>query len=226
MANNKKDVHTSIDELNETLTSVEQHVENNKKIIIWSLAGIVAVAAVILLYYYGIYAPNKKASSDAISKADIELAMGNDSTALAQYMQVADEFSGAQADRAALQSAIILYQKGKFEEAVKYLDDASFDENLVAPAAASLKGDCYVNLDKLSDALSAYDKAISMSDDNELYTPLFMTKKAVIYREQKQFDKEAEIYQAIKDKFPTFSANYNVDVDKYLARAKAEAEAK
>ena len=51
MANNKKDVHTSIDELNETLTSVEQHVENNKKIIIWSLAGIVAVAAVILLYY-------------------------------------------------------------------------------------------------------------------------------------------------------------------------------
>ena len=103
MANNKKDVHTSIDELNETLTSVEQHVENNKKIIIWSLAGIVAVAAVILLYYYGIYAPNKKASSDAISKADIELAMGNDSTALAQYMQVADEFSGAQADRAALQ---------------------------------------------------------------------------------------------------------------------------
>ena len=124
MANNKKDVHTSIDELNEMLTSVEQHVENNKKIIIWSLAGIVAVAAVILLYYYGIYAPNKKASSDAISKADIELAMGNDSTALAQYMQVADEFSGAQADRAALQSAIILYQKGKFEEAVKYLDDA------------------------------------------------------------------------------------------------------
>ena len=84
----------------------------------------------------------------------------------------------------------------------------------------------YVNLDKLSDALSAYDKAISMSDNNELYTPLFMTKKAVIYREQKQFDKEAEIYQAIKDKFPTFSANYNVDVDKYLARAKAEAEAK
>ena len=222
MANNKKDVHTSIDELNETLTSVEQHVENNKKIIIWSLAGIVAVAAVILLYYYGIYAPNKKASSDAISKADIELAMGNDSTALAQYMQVADEFSGAQADRAALQSAIILYQKGKFEEAVKYLDDASFDENLVAPAAASLKGDCYVNLNNLDKAISCYDKAIKSSNDNALYTPLFMLKKATVLNEHSKIADALAIYEAIQSKYPTFTRAYDVNIDGLIARAKAQ----
>ena len=222
MANNKKDVHTSIDELNETLTSVEQHVENNKKIIIWSLAGIVAVAAVILLYYYGIYVPNKKASSDAISKADIELAMGNDSTALAQYMQVADEFSGAQADRAALQSAIILYQKGKFEEAVKYLDDASFDENLVAPAAASLKGDCYVNLNNLDKAISCYDKAIKSSNDNALYTPLFMLKKATVLNEQSKIADALAIYEAIQSKYPTFTRAYDVNIDGLIARAKAQ----
>ena len=222
MANNKKDVHTSIDELNETLTSVEQHVENNKKIIIWSLAGIVAVAAVILLYYYGIYAPNKKASSDAISKADIELAMGNDSTALAQYMQVADEFSGAQADRAALQSAIILYQKGKFEEAVKYLDDASFDENLVAPAAASLKGDCYVNLNNLDKAISCYDKAIKSSNDNALYAPLFMLKKATVLNEQSKIADALAIYEAIQSKYPTFTRAYDVNIDGLIARAKAQ----
>ena len=222
MANNKKDVHTSIDELNETLTSVEQHVENNKKIIIWSLAGIVAVAAVILLYYYGIYAPNKKASSDALSKADIELAMGNDSPALAQYMQVADEFSGAQADRAALQSAIILYQKGKFEEAVKYLDDASFDENLVAPAAASLKGDCYVNLNNLDKAISCYDKAIKSSNDNALYTPLFMLKKATVLNEQSKIADALAIYEAIQSKYPTFTRAYDVNIDGLIARAKAQ----
>ena len=205
---------TSIDELNENLSSIEQKVENNKKIIIWSLAGIVAVAAVILLYYYGIYAPNKKASSDAISKADIEIAMGNDSTALAQYMQVADEFSGAQADRAALQSAIILYQKGKFEEAVKYLDDASFDENLVAPAAASLKGDCYVNLNNLDKAISCYDKA--------LYTPLFMLKKATVLNEQSKIADALAIYEAIQSKYPTFTRAYDVNIDGLIARAKAQ----
>ena len=222
MANNKKDVHTSIDELNETLTSVEQHVENNKKIIIWSLAGIVAVAAGSLLYYDGIYAPNKRAASDGIAKADIELAMGNDSTALAQYMQVADEFSGAQADRAALQSAIILYQKGKFEEAVKYLDDASFDENLVAPAAASLKGDCYVNLNNLDKAISCYDKAIKSSNDNALYTPLFMLKKATVLNEQSKIADALAIYEAIQSKYPTFTRAYDVNIDGLIARAKAQ----
>ena len=48
-----------------------------------------------------------------------------------------------------------------------------------------------------------------------------------IFEEEKmseEFAKEAEIYQTIKDKYPTFGANYNIDVDKYLARAKNEAK--
>ena len=50
-----------------------------------------------------------------------------------------------------------------------------------------------------------------------------MIKKAVVYREQKNFKAEAEIYQTIKDNYPEFSASYRIDVEKYLVRAKAEA---
>ena len=217
---------TSIDEINEGLSSFEQKVENNKKVIGYAAAAILVIAAIIFGYKYLYQQPREESSKNEVCQADMNLALGEDSIALAQYKAVADKYGNANGERAALNAAIILYQKGKFEEAIKYIKEYSSEGTLVGPAAQSLLGDCYVNLDKLSDALSAYDKAISMSDNNELYTPLFMTKKAVIYREQKQFDKEAEIYQAIKDKFPTFSANYNVDVDKYLARAKAEAEAK
>ena len=217
---------TSIDEINEGLSSFEQKVENNKKVIGYAAAAILVIAAIIFGYKYLYQQPREESSKNEVCQADMNLALGEDSIALAQYKAVADKYGNANGERAALNAAIILYQKGKFEEAIKYIKEYSGEGTLVGPASQSLLGDCYVNLDKLSDALSAYDKAISMSDNNELYTPLFMTKKAVIYREQKQFDKEAEIYQAIKDKFPTFSANYNVDVDKYLARAKAEAEAK
>ena len=217
---------TSIDEINEGLSSFEQKVENNKKVIGYAAAAILVIAAIIFGYKYLYQQPREESSKNEVCQADMNLALGEDSIALAQYKAVADKYGNANGERATLNAAIILYQKGKFEEAIKYIKEYSGEGTLVGPAAQSLLGDCYVNLDKLSDALSAYDKAISMSDNNELYTPLFMTKKAVIYREQKQFDKEAEIYQAIKDKFPTFSANYNVDVDKYLARAKAEAEAK
>ncbi|MGN0211660.1 MAG: hypothetical protein ACI4AN_01790, partial [Muribaculaceae bacterium] len=64
---------------------------------------------------------------------------------------------------------------------------------------------------------------VSLSKDNALYTPLFLMKKAVVYRELKNFKAEAEIFQTIKDKYPEFAASYRVDVEKYLARAKAEA---
>ena len=39
---------TSIDELNENLSSIEQKVENNKKIIIYAATAIVIIAAIIL----------------------------------------------------------------------------------------------------------------------------------------------------------------------------------
>jgi len=215
---------TSIDEINEGLSTLEQKVENNKKIIGYVAVAILVIAVAIFGYKYLYQQPRMESSKNEICQADMSLALGQDSVALAQYKAVADKYSNENGERAALNAAIILYQKGKYADAAKYVKEYGTDGTLVGPAAQALLGDCYVNLDKLSDALSAYDKAVSLSKDNELYTPLFLMKKAVVYREQKEFGKEADMYQQIKDKFPTFSANYNVDVDKYLARAKAEAK--
>ena len=215
---------TSIDELNENLSSIEQKVENNKKIIIYAAAAIVIIAAIIFGYKYLYQQPRTESARTEVCQADMSLAMGQDSVALVQYKAVADKYGNESGERAALQAGILLYQNGKYEEAITYIKKYSFEGTIVGPAAQSLLGDCYVNLDKLSDALSAYDKAVKLSGDNELYTPLCMTKKAVVYRAQKEFAKEAEIYQTIKDKYPTFAANYSIDVDKYLARAKNEAK--
>lgn len=226
MANKKQTTRTSIDELNETLTSVEQRVENNKKIITWSVAGIVIVAAIILLYFYGISAPKHQDSVDKISKADIEMALGNDSVALAQYKLVADEFSNEAGSRAALETAIALYKDGKNEEALQYLKKADFSDAIVAAAAKSLEGDCLVNLGKLDEALSSFEGAVSASDDNALYTPLFLLKKANIYTEQGKAEKALDIYETIKADYAKFANAYGLDIDMYIARAKAQAETK
>lgn len=226
MAKNKKNVETrtSIDELNETLTTMEQHVENNKKTIIWLMVFIVIVAAVTLFFYYGIYQPGMKKTADAISKADVEMAIGNDSIALAQYINIADNESGAPASRAALESAIALYKQGKYEEALKYANKADFDDVVVNAAAKSLAADCYVNLKEYDKAVSQYDKAISASDGNALYTPVFMLKKANVLTEQGNYQAAADTYEAIKAKYPKFEMYYNVSLDQYIARAKAHIE--
>lgn len=225
MAKKASETRTSIDELNENMTSIGRNVEKNKNKIVYVVIAILVIAAAIFGYKYLYQEPRTESARTEIGQADMSLAMGQDSIALTQYMAIADKYSNVSGERAALQAGIMLYQEGKYEEAINYIKKYSFDGTLVGPAAQSLLGDCYVNTDKLDDALSAYDKAVSLSKENELYTPLFLTKKAVVYRAQKNFAKEAEIYQTIKDKYPVYTTAYNVDIDKYLARAKAEAEA-
>lgn len=219
----KETTRTSIDELNESLSSFEQKVENNKKYIYWISGGIVVLALIILGYVYGIHNPNMEKAKSEIAKADMDLSLGKDSLALKEYLAVASNFSNAPANRASLNAAIILYKEGKFQEAADNIKNFDAEGTIVGPASQSLLGDCYVNLKKYDEALSAFDKAVSLSKDNALYTPLFLMKKATVYRELKNFKAEAEIYQSIKDKYPEFAANYNVDIEKYLVRAQQQA---
>ena len=219
----KESTRTSIDELNESLSSIEQKVENNKNYIYWVCGAIVVIAAVIVGYIYGIRNPGLEDARNEISQADMQLAQGNDSIALVQYMAVAEGYSNSVANRANLNAAILLYNDGKYEEAISCISNFDPEGVIVGPASQSLLGDCYVNTGKLDEALSTYDKAIALSADNSYYTPLFMVKKATIYREQKNYAAEADVFQSIKDKYPDFSRNYNFDVNKYLDRAKAMA---
>ena len=74
---------TSIDELNEGLSTLEQRVENNKKIIGYVAIAILVVAAAIFGYKYLYQQPRQESSKNEICQADMSLALGQDSVALA-----------------------------------------------------------------------------------------------------------------------------------------------
>lgn len=225
MAKNGKQssTRTSIDEINESLSSIEQHVEHNKKIITWSVIGIVAVAVIVLGYIYGIRNPNIEKAKAEISLADMQAAQGNDSIALAQYKAVADSYSSEPANRAALEAGIRLYTAGKYQEAINYLLKYDITESMIGASSQSLIGDCYVNLKQYDEAIKYFEKAIKLSDDNPLYTPLFMMKEATVYRELKNYKAEVELYKTIDSKYPEFANSYQTDIKKYLERAQAQA---
>jgi tetratricopeptide (TPR) repeat protein len=212
---------TTLEEVNESLTSAAQRIEDNKKYINWALIAIAVIALLAIGYIYGIRNPNLEKAKNEIGDADLELMMGDQDKALTDYEKVAAAYSNKTAERAHLNAAILLYEKGEYEKAVKHLEDFSPAGNLVGPASQSLLGDCYVNLKKLDKALSAYDKAISLAGENELYAPAFMIKKATVLHEQKKFADEAAIYQEIKDKYYSYTRQAGFDVDKYLERANA-----
>lgn len=219
----KSNTRTSIEEINESLSSIEQKVENNKKYIYWAVGAVVVIALLILGYVNLIRNPNLDQAKSQIAQADAALVAGNDSIALLQYLSVADSYSNLPANRANLNAAIILYQQGKYEEAIASIKKFDPTGNLVGPASQSLMGDCYVNLGELDKALSAFDKAIDLAGDNGLYTPVFIMKKATVYREQQNYKAEAAAYQTINDSYPEFATSYGIDIEKYLIRAKKQA---
>ena len=216
---------TTLEEVNESLTSAAQRIEDNKKYINWALIGI-AILALLAGGYIWLHNKNVQEAKEKIGEADIELLQAQGDQAkmdevLKDYEKVAEDFGNKAGERAHINAAILLYQKGEYEKAAKHLEEFSPAGNLIGPATQSLLGDCYVNLKKLDKAISAYDKAISLAGDNEAYAPAFMLKKATVLHNQKKYAEEAAIYQTIKDKYTTYGQQNGFNIDKYLERANA-----
>ena len=172
--NQNQGARTTLEEVNESLTSAAQRIEDNKKYINWALIAIAVLVLLAVAYIYGFRNPNLEKAKQQIGEADIELMNNNIDEALKDYEKVAAEFNNKPAERAHLNAAIILYDKGEYEKAAKHLEDYDPAGNLIGPASQSLLGDCYVNLKKLDKALAAYDKAISLAGENEAYAPAFI----------------------------------------------------
>ena len=67
---------TSIDEINEGLSSFEQKVENNKKVIGYAAAAILVIAAIIFGYKYLYQQPREESSKNEVCQADMNLEIG------------------------------------------------------------------------------------------------------------------------------------------------------
>lgn len=174
MANKTKgSARTSVEGINDSLSSIEQKLENNQKYIYYAL---IAVAVVILAVggYLWYRSSAIEKGNKEIGKADIQLLMyNNPDSALTLYKRVAERNSFGPANRAAQMAATILFQKGKYDEALKYLKKSKPEGDVAGPAMKSLEGDCYVNKSQAkggkqyyNEALSAYDEAIKLAGDN------------------------------------------------------------
>lgn len=198
----KQATRTTIDELNEKLSSAEQSVEQNKKKIIYVVIALVVIVA-IGFFGYKWYQSKVSDTKEVIGQADSAKMEGNDSLAVKLYKQAA-EGSGKYANRANLEAALILYNQGKNEDALKHLSAYDSEESMIGSLAQVLKGDCNVNLKKYDDAISCYDKAMSVADGNQQLVPYAMYKKSVVLAAQNKHAEAAKVLEEIDNKYPMF----------------------
>ena len=211
-------------DLEEAMSSSEAFIIKYKNKFLAGIAAIVIVVGGVLGYQHFISEPNEKKASEALFRGEqyfmadnYEMALNGDSLGYEGLLKVADEFGGTEAGKLANAYAGICYaQLGQYENAIKYLDQFSADDQLVTPALMATMGNCYAQLGQLDKAAATLVKAADKANSHAL-SPIYLIQAGQIYEKLGKSSEAVNAYQTIKDKY--FNSYQSMDIDKYIERA-------
>ena len=208
----KNDQEEVIVDVKEVYTKTEMFVDRNRK----TLTIVIGAAAVILIGFYAyrllVVKPKEDKATEEIWKAEqyfeidsLDLALVGDGLYPGLEDIVSDYAGTKAADRANYELGIISRDRGNFEEAIAYFEQADLDDDVVSVLSITNIGDCYVELGNTEEAVKHFEKAISKSKgtDAESFTaPMVMFKAAIAYMDLDQKDKAAKYFEKIVENYP------------------------
>jgi len=146
----------------------------------------------------------------------VKLALNGDNIN-AGFAKIVAKYGGTKAANLASFYAGSCYLKlGDYNNAVKYLKDFSTSAEQLQARAYGLLGDAYSEENKKEDAVDEYKKAGTFFEKDEVLSPEYLFRAGYLYESMGKTKEAIEMYQAIKDKYPT--TQRGTDIDKYLAR--------
>lgn len=201
--------------------------DKNQKLIIGVAAGLVILVGGWFVYNNMIKGPQEEKAMAQMWKAQFQfeqdsfqMALENPGGGYSGFLAIAKDFGGTKAGNLANYYAGICYLNlGNFDAALTYINDFNPD-GVVGPAMkyGSL-GDVYSELDQMDKAMANYKKA-STASDNELLTPYYLKKLALLHESKSEVKEALELYKTIKSKYP--NSNEALSIDKYIARAEGK----
>ena len=218
--------------LDETASKSEDFIIKNQNIIFIVLGVIVASILGYLAYQKYVKAPKEKEAANelAFPKVYFENAINNTVAADSLFtlalkgadgkygfVDVADKYSGTKAGNLANYYAGISYLKlKKYKEAIDYLEDFSSKDELLGPTAKGAIGDAFADINQPQDAFDYYMKAAELKNNN-FSSPLFLFKAGNTAMELGKFPKALELFERIKNDYPSSNESQNIDV--YINKA-------
>ena len=148
--------------MEETLNKSEAFFLKYKKAIIAAVVALIVIIAGIVLYKTYVSAPNEEKASTAIARGQEYFAQGmfqqaleGDSTGYKGFAKLASDYSSTAAGNLAnLYAGLCNAQLGKWDEAVKYLENYDgADDQMVSPAALGALGNAYAHQNQLDKAV-------------------------------------------------------------------------
>ena len=203
----------------DALTQSEAFLIKNKKAIIGGVVAVIIIVAGFIMYKHLYAEPREEKAQAALFKGqelfeqdNFEQALNGDSIGYTGFLKVASDFSGTKAANLAKAYAGICYAHlGKYDEAIKYLNDFDGTDQMVGPAVLAAAGNCYAQLDQLDKAASSLLKAADKADSNTL-SPIYLLQAGEILVKQGKVEEAIKAYTTIKDKY--FQSYQAMDIDK------------
>ena len=222
---NKAQQQDEVDKMNNVLSVTEQWIEDNQKWIITAIVVIIAVVAGYLALRHFYLEPRGEQARAEMYKGEIylerdsfNLALNGDGGDYLGFKAIADKYSNTTAGNLAKAYAgICCYNLGNNEEALEYFKKYDGDDDIFATNITGMIGNCYANMGEYDLAIKNFVKAADKAD-NELTSPIFLKKAAVVAENKGDYAKAIKFYEEIKD---DYSNSYiGRDIDKYIERAK------
>lgn len=191
---------------------------------------ILGVGSVLLLAIIGWFAynqfylkPKQQEAIDQMFQAQIQferdsfqLALVNPGGGYIGFLDIIDNYGGTPAANLANYYAGVCYlHLGKYDAAVSYLSDFNAKGEVMPIMKNGALGDAHAELNDLSKAMSYYKKAVN-AGENDLLTPYYWKKIAMLNEKNGDTDAALDAYEKIKNDYP--NAPDARDIDKYIAR--------
>ncbi len=215
----------------ENLNKQEAFLLKYKKAITIAVVALIVIIAGIILYKNYVAEPRQDKASTALAKGqeyfaneNYEMALKGDSLGFVGFAKLAKEYSSTDAGNLAnLYAGLCQANLGKWEEAVKFLDAYSpEDDSMISPAAVAALGNAYAHVKQLDKAVSNLKKAAKMADSqaadgaNNSLSPTFLIQAAEILESQGKKAEALSIYKDIKKKY--VNSPVMQEIDKYIER--------
>lgn len=207
-------------ETKEVISRGEKFFERHANLLMWILLGVVIVAFGIWAYVQYVHKPRLERANEALYVAEDQFIAGGDSTVLKTpgitdrgVLAIIDKYSGTKAANLShLYAGVAYYDLGQFDKALEQLKKFNAKDDMIAPSAVRLMGDCCVQLDKLDEAVKYFEQAAQMAN-NEVVSPICLIKAGHVYETQKKYDKALAAYQTVRDKYYTAPEATQVEGD-------------
>lgn len=212
----------------------EAFMTKYQKPIVIGVIALVIIIAGIFCYKYYVAGPRGEKASTALgtgqeyfNQENFDKALNGDGAGYPGFVKIASDYSSTDAGNLANLYAGLCYANlGKWNEAVKYLDNYDpSDDAMVSPAAIAALGNAYAHVGQTDKAIDNLKKAAKMADSegnhgvNNSLSPSFLLQAGILLESQNKTDEALKIYQDIKKKYVNSALVQSQEIDKYIQRA-------